>query len=234
MKIKELWHRLKSFPLIGKPYEALIGKRKTRRFFEAQREELLTRGSEYLTFMEELLSGSGCEFFADAGTLLGIVRDGKLISWDMDIDYGIMVTDDHTWENLERYMNEKGLRKTREFVFRDQITEQSYRYDKMVIDIVGHFPMGDGAVVRFYKRVDGTVYRQHNEMSAYRYETPLLTETKVVEMQDGTKVHVPVNADGYLSAVYNETWATPDPTWNETKSKYRVLEEDTAFYRLFE
>jgi phosphorylcholine metabolism protein LicD len=47
---------------------------------------------ENLREVKDVLNKNGVEFWLDSGTLLGAVRDGKIIEWDNDIDLG-------TWYN---------------------------------------------------------------------------------------------------------------------------------------
>ena len=42
-----------------------------------------------LPYLAELLEASNIEYWLDWGTLLGAVRDGKMVPWDFDIDLGI-------------------------------------------------------------------------------------------------------------------------------------------------
>ena len=44
---------------------------------------------ENLREIKDILDRNGVEFWLDSGTLLGAVRDGKIIEWDWDIDLGM-------------------------------------------------------------------------------------------------------------------------------------------------
>jgi len=47
--------------------------------------------------LKEILDKCGVKYWLDWGTLLGAVRDGKIIEWDHDIDLGTM---DESWEKI--------------------------------------------------------------------------------------------------------------------------------------
>lgn len=50
------------------------------------------RAVENLREIKDILDKNGVEFWLDSGTLLGAVRDGKIIEWDTDIDLGTWYT----------------------------------------------------------------------------------------------------------------------------------------------
>ena len=43
----------------------------------------------------DILNDIGLKYWLDAGTLLGIIRDGDLIPWDYDADIGILPETSH-------------------------------------------------------------------------------------------------------------------------------------------
>ncbi|MGH9078374.1 MAG: LicD family protein [Acidimicrobiales bacterium] len=43
--------------------------------------------------IRDLLTDRGIRFWLDYGALLGAVRDGQLVAWDVDVDFGIMAED---------------------------------------------------------------------------------------------------------------------------------------------
>ena len=45
-------------------------------------------GVNNLRIVKEILDESGIDYWLDNGTLLGAFRDGKIIEWDRDIDFG--------------------------------------------------------------------------------------------------------------------------------------------------
>lgn len=52
---------------------------------------------ENLREIKEILDRFGVEYWLDWGTLLGAVRDGRIIEWDNDIDLGMM---SDSWEKI--------------------------------------------------------------------------------------------------------------------------------------
>lgn len=63
-----------------------------------------------LPCLADLLEESNIPYWLDWGTLLGAVRDGKMIPWDEDIDIGIFYKDIKKVTNLESQMVKDGFR----------------------------------------------------------------------------------------------------------------------------
>ena len=53
---------------------------------------LQKNGVQTVKAVQEILSETGVFFFFDMGTLLGIVREGRLLKHDMDIDIAVVVS----------------------------------------------------------------------------------------------------------------------------------------------
>ena len=128
-KFKKIWHKIKAISIIGDNYDRLIGRKKIERKMKHQQEEIQKNGVRYLNLVENTLNKSGGLYYAYAGTLLGIVRDKRLIKWDLDIDFAVVITDDFSWDDLQNVMSKSGFKKIREFVFEGFITEQTYKVD---------------------------------------------------------------------------------------------------------
>lgn len=63
-----------------------------------------------LPCLADLLEESNIPYWLDWGTLLGAVRNGKMIPWDEDIDIGIFYKDIGKVMNLESQMVKDGFR----------------------------------------------------------------------------------------------------------------------------
>jgi len=53
----------------------------------------VSRVVKILGEVKQILDKRGVTFWLDSGTLLGAVRDGKIIDWDVDVDLGVFFTD---------------------------------------------------------------------------------------------------------------------------------------------
>ena len=53
-----------------------------------------------LEHVADILEEKGCNYFLDAGTLLGAVRNKKFIPWDHDVDLGLIYTNQEEVDKL--------------------------------------------------------------------------------------------------------------------------------------
>lgn len=231
MNIKKTWHKIKAIPLIGNTYEKYIGSKKVDYIENKCRKELAADGEKYIELVENTLKDSGALYYVYAGTLLGVTRDGKFITWDFDIDYAIVITQDFTWNNLENLMKNAGFRKTREFVFDGSVKEQSYAVDKLNIDFFGQFYEGTHMIQYSFEYNQNCEYNDENERSVYLVTLPKVVETKKVRIEN-TSVSVPVNSEEILAAIYNEDWRVPNPNWKSNSGKCSVLLKNKVAHQI--
>lgn len=122
-------------------YQAVFGGDKT------IDEELVIKN---LADVKEVFDRFNVRYWLDYGTLLGAVRDGRLIRWDVDIDLGMMTKD---WEKIVSTFSElgkKGFRIYFEEEVRKKVSLHRFGYP---VDISLYSNKGDWAVERFITRV---------------------------------------------------------------------------------
>lgn len=215
MKLKTLKYKIKNIPFIGNTYQLLIGNRKIKREQNLAKQRLQKYGIDLLTQIESTLDSFTGDFlyFADYGTLLGIVRDHNFIGWDMDVDYAVILNEDFDWVKFENHLRNNSFKKVREYQYKSKIKEQTYEYKGLTIDIFFKTDDGENSIAYgFYKKED------------YRYDTPYerhVNETKYIrilktrkEAFKGIHVTVPENAEAYLENIYSKSWHVPNPEWS--------------------
>lgn len=231
MTIKDIWHSIKKNPLIGKTYNRLIGDKKVRYIYRDQNKEIRQNGNYYLKTINDILKKSKAIYYVYAGTLLGVVRDKKLIKWDLDIDFAVVIDEKFSWIDLQTIMEKNGFEKVREFVFEGIITEQTYQVGKMKIDFFGQFYMANSMIQYSYEKIDGIKYQHENELSVYLVTLPKVIKTRYIKVDD-ISVSVPYNAEQILEAIYNEDWKIPNPNWKSNSGKCSQLLKDKYGYQI--
>lgn len=163
----------------------------------------------------DTLSSLGITYFLEGGTLLGLVRDGRLLPWDPDVDVSIMSEDLGRIDEISESLREKGWR----------ISLRHYPEKG-----VGFAP---GGVVRMMKikgrsrwyftpdgtccdifvktRHEGFVYWQAKGCTM-RVREHHYHSCEMVEWE-GRQLPGPADTHGYLSAKYGD-WSVPVKEWS--------------------
>lgn len=182
-----------------------------------RRIEVNQKGVDHITEISRELHRKSAEFFLDFGTLLGITREGKIISWDDDIDMGIHITDRFSWDSLETAMTGLGYRKNHQFVLEGRVTEHNYSKGDIYVDFFLHEEKNGKSVSYVYDRKEGVEYPSPKHWSVMVHKTPPIQGTVPVE-KEGAFYFIPENTEEYLAAVYGENWRTPISGWTHYES----------------
>ena len=100
-----------------------------------KRVHIQKHGRELLQHVYILLTAEEVTFFVDFGTLLGIIREERLLGHDLDIDFGVIIEDAHTREKVQRALKNGGCELKKTFIFNGNVAEQSYTYSGIKFDI---------------------------------------------------------------------------------------------------
>ena len=151
-------------------------------------------GTEALLDIVKLLNDASIPNFAAAGTCLGIVREGRPLPFDNDIDIGIM-EEDFDQAKLIALTDESPL-------FTSSIPHP--RSPKVGLK---HVNGAEIDLFKFYKE-KGMIW--HNGVFVRWCNKPFALETKIL---DGVEIRIPAGHD-YLVENYGVNWDTPDPLFN--------------------
>ena len=162
--------------------------------------------------VEQALKTSGLCYFADYGTLLGIIRDHDFIKWDLDIDYGLIVGEEFDWKYFERNMNSHGFTKKREFILNNKISEQTYSCGNLTVDFFGHTLLSDKMFGHIFFRKQDYIYKSKYDFHVDQVSYSKVTTTKSI-LFNGIQVTVPTNSEKYLESIYSSNWRTPVKDW---------------------
>ena len=153
----------------------------------------------------EDLRRAGVQPFVCYGTLLGLVRDGRLIPHDDDADLGYLSAHDDpadvVRENLaiERALRARGHTVVRHSGGHLQVCFTSDGVLDHYIDVFTAFRVGERTYLAFQVGDEDLDLSELGELDV-----------------DGWVVPVPADAEGLLAATYGPGWRTPDPSFTFT------------------
>jgi SAM-dependent methyltransferase len=164
-------------------------------------EPLIRAIDDVLSTLKEV----GVDAFLAYGTLLGAVRNGRLIGHDSDADLGYLSTYEHPVDviresfQLQRALVQHGYRVTRYSggAFKVDVRES----DGAVrgLDVFGGF------------MYDGRLHLMGEIRTKFRREWVLPLGTTTLE---GRQFPAPADTDRFLAATYGASWRVPDPAFH--------------------
>lgn len=201
------------YKIYEKIFWYMVGKRKNKGLHE--------KGYKYLKKIDQILTRNKIKYFVTYGTLLGLIREGKFMDYDDDIDLGVIDTDDFSWENLERSMREIGMVKKHQFLLNNKITEQTYTASNLSVDFFLYKEENGKSISYVYYHKENMEYKE-NQFSTAVNITTLIEGVKKIQVPAG-EVSVPENPELFLQEIYGKGWRIPIKGWE--KERDTVLEE---------
>ena len=157
----------------------------------------------------DILNEKGFKYWLEAGTLLGILRDGDLIPWDYDADIGIPADSADDIMNLRMDFLPNYLIKRRKInsnwlpgdmrVIKVKTPWEKIRQINFHIDLFCVYPVKDK-----YRWVDSNALK-HVDRKYY--------DTLSTIQWEGRTINIPNYVEEYLSLRYGN-WQVPEPNYN--------------------
>lgn len=174
-----------------------------------------------LTDLHHLLNDAGIPFFLTSGTLLGVVRDGKLIEHDKDIDIGL------SWESDRHALME---------CLSESFTLIPHRLDR---DISEHwktsFVHTDTGVFldcNFFKQAEDGVLSGFDHLPQ-----PCLSVIGELSLQNlewqGRQWSIPNPVEPFLKSFYGPDWRSPDKYFDKVLSNKGRLDDSLDIRRCY-
>lgn len=205
-------------------YNVLVAKRRAR---EELRNRLLlqTVGWDVLDKVHETLKEK-VAYFADYGTLLGLMRDGQFIAHDNDMDFGVMPGESPA--RLLRLLIDAGFKFRNAYEYEGRICEFAVLYRGLHMDFFFDQKIeGEFYALLFYKK-DGVRYPSKDTLTAFRIRRPAIPYVKEIEIR-GHKFNCPENYEDIFLAAYGSNWRTPIQDCHAGEQGARKREELAGF-----
>ena len=179
----------------------------------------LQKGEETVAAVQSILSELPNLFFFDMGTLLGIIRDGKLIRRDLDIDVAVYAEDEASIDAVRAHLRRSGL--DLQYIFSVEgvgSVEDSYSFHGIRVDI------------NYYRRGGGKdyCYLLYDEDKVVRLSCNPVRNTRL-HLFGNTQICVPEDPETYLTNRYGQ-WRIPDKNYKywEGPSTEKISNQGTT------
>ena len=174
-----------------------------------RRKNLRSNGIHLVHFIQDVLTGE--DFFFDMGTLLGIIREGRLLRHDMDIDIGVVSQSSDRVEHIREALVNQDCSLLKEYVIEGiGVVEDSFLKDGIKFDISYYFDKEDESVVYLMRKCDNAEFGD-------KYDVFELSCAPVGEINKidffGKKINVPMDSEDYLKTRYGDNWRIPDKNY---------------------
>jgi len=190
--------------------------------------KLLVRALNMLEVTTQILEDEGIDYILDYGTLLGIVRENRLLPWDTDIDLSIAYEDFGKFKSSLGKLRRAGFKsKTR--TFKHEVGPNKIgdvRIVKLQTTFLGIFTrddLMDVFVKKPYK--DGYCYVVGVHKATLKSAPKRFLDEKTTIPFNGKEYSVPKDYKEYLAYVYGD-WEKPvKDNWNYQTSDNCTIEK---------
>jgi len=217
---------------IYKPTVELINRLK----FEVQARRMKRDGLAMLAKADEAFTSMGVQAFLTYGALLGAYRDHGFINYDPDIDLGILA--DQVPSNLHEIMEQYGFHFYRCGVLAEsgKIIEETFVYKKLHLDIFYYYKEGNDFYSIIARKHETKEWKEANATNGFPCDRSYVPACEFERREFlGLNIYMPVDTDGWLRAIYSDTYMTPIKNWN-AKDGYitRIVHTQERSYRQFQ
>lgn len=230
MIIKEIWQEAKTVDREISFLHKLISVwlKKTQKPLEGR---VLKNTLKLTDRVIEFFEGKGVDYWLESGTLLGVVRENRLLPWDHDVDITIRMEDLPKIERgLKLFRLKYGYRvecvRNRADAF--PLKKGSIRLIKVQSRKYGILPLPGTAQLDIFVKI------RHNDRMYWAIRNRALKsapahftdELKKIDFNNKT-YNIPADARGYLAYRFGDDWETP-------KKDYDNIRDDKAVEKMLD
>ena len=211
-----------------KPVVELINKVK----LEVQARRMRKNGLKMLKAADEVFTQMGVRAFLTYGCLLGAYREHGFISYDPDIDLGVL--EDELPADLHERMGNAGFHLLRQNYIGStgQVVEETYEYRKLHLDIFIYIKEGNDLYSVIQRKHETKDWKEANATDGFPCDRSYVPVCDFERREFlGLKVYMPVDTDGWLRAIYSDSYMTPIKNWTANGYKTRIVHTEERSYR---
>lgn len=200
--------------------------------FEVQARRMRRNGLEMLEKAEKAFDEMSVQAFLTYGCLLGAYRDHGFISYDPDVDLGILA--EQVPSNMDEVMARYGFVLQRQIVLADHktIAEKTYCYKKLHLDVFYYYREGADFYSLIQRKHETKDWKEANKTDGFPCDRSYVPACDM-EKRDflGLKVWMPKDTDGWLRAIYSDSYMTPIKNWTKEGYVTRIVHTKERSYR---
>lgn len=214
-------------------FKTNISSKRKRRKNNNQQKKLQLHGYPLLIKLDKIFNNLSIKYFVDFGTLLGFVRDNRFMLHDLDLDLGVIATEEDKL-NLYAALQKSGYSLFRSYILNNKIVEQSYHYLDEKKKILVKFD------INFYETTENGsktwlfYYIKKSKLKARYRHVVEMTYSKITEIDylkiQGHNIPIPKNYAQILEEKYGKSWSIPDMNWVYWKSPAAKKLDELGYY----
>lgn len=223
--LKKIKFYLKRSRITSKLYFSL--REKKRIYFNRRNSKFLHQnGLEALMVLQKVLKRLNIEFFLDASTLLGAIREKNFIKGDNDLGIGINFKDYSSV--IEKELEKNGIKLVKDYTIdnKEYGLQQTYIYKKVEIDIMYHKIDETKSETKSHCFIDNLEDIETYKIKEYTFPFTGLTTITFL----GKVFKIPKEPEKYLEAIYGKDFMTPNPKWQMSDEKNGIILDNKVGY----
>ena len=223
---------VKIFVRLGlyKPIVELINRLK----FEIQARRMKRDGLAMLAAADKVFTRMGVRAFLTYGALLGAYREHGFISYDPDIDLGVMESE--LPKNMHEQMEHAGFHLIRQNYIgaTGQVVEETYEYHKLHLDIFLYIKEGNDFFSVIQRKHETKDWKEANATDGFPCDRSYVPACDFERREFlGLHIYMPIDTDGWLRAIYSDSYMTPIKNWTAKDYKTRIVHSQDRTYRRY-
>lgn len=174
---------------------------------------------QFLFDVEKNLKELSIDYWIEGGTLLGAVRDQKLIPWDHDIDMGMINKSDDTIKKVIKKLKKEFYVSVKSFDKTEGVWELG-KYRVLKIYPKKYFLFKDKLCLDIFIYYLGNIPNLKDKVYKYvvwgknaYHKRKFFDDLQQIEFY-GKLINVPSDYEEFLEVKYGTDWRTPKKKWN--------------------